>query len=226
MRQAVKSIIQANVTRIQAQIDAAAQRANRDPADITLLPVTKMVQLDAVQALYDLGFRAIGENRPEVAAPKIEAMPNDIHWHMIGSIQRRKAKDVVRLFDRVDSVDRLELINELEKRCTEQDKSLEILLQVNVSGEAVKHGFSPKVLSDTLNAVQSRSHLNTVGLMTMAPIDASDNEIRGYFRELKHLADDNGLKVVSMGMTQDFEIAIEEGATEIRIGRALYQPPE
>ena len=176
--------------------------------------------------MYDLGFRALGENRAEVAGPKIEAMPGDIRWHMIGSVQRRKAKDVVRLFDRVDSVDRLELADELQKRCAEQDKRLEILLQVNVSGEDVKHGFSPNLLSDTLKTVQSRPHLNIVGLMTMAPIAASEDAIRGYFRELKHLADDNGLEVVSMGMTQDFEIAIEEGATEIRIGRALYQPPE
>ena len=222
----MKSIIQANAERIKTRMAQAASRAQRDPGDITLLPVTKMVQLDALHALYELGFRAMGENRPEVAAPKIAAMPDDIRWHMIGSVQRRKAKDVVRLFDRVDSVDRPELIDELQKRCAEQNKSIEILLQVNVSGEAVKHGFSPKVLSDTLNAVQSRPNLNTVGLMTMALIDASESQIRGVFRDLKHLADDNGLSVVSMGMTQDFEIAIEEGATEIRIGRALYQPPE
>lgn len=222
----MKSIIESNVTRIRERMDAAALRVDRAPEEVTLLPVTKMVELDAVQSLYELGFRAMGENRPQVAAPKIESMPDDIRWHMIGSVQRRKAKDVVRLFDRVDSVDRLELVDELEKRCAEHDKTLEILLQVNVSGETVKHGFASNLLSDTLKTVQSRSHLKVAGLMTMAPIDASESEIRGYFRELKHLSDDNGLGVVSMGMTQDFEIAIEEGATEIRIGRALYQPPE
>ena len=222
----MKSIIQANLPHLQQRMAQAAQRAHRDPADVTLLLVTKMVGLDAVQALYDLGFRAMGENRPDVAKPKIEAMPDDIRWHMIGSIQRRKAKDIVRLFDRIDSVDRLELAEELEKRCAEIDKSLEILLQVNVSGEDVKHGFTPNLLSDTLKTVQSHPHLNTVGLMTMAPLEATENDVRSYFRELKHLADDNGLHVLSMGMTQDFEIAIEEGATEIRIGTALYQPPE
>jgi len=132
----------------------------------------------------------------------------------------------VRLFDRVDSVDRLELATELEKRCAEAGKSIEILLQLNVSGEDTKHGFTAKVLSDTLNTIQFHEHLTIAGLMTMAPAGASGDEIRGWFRELKHLADDNGLKVLSMGMTNDFEIAIEEGATEIRIGTALYQPPE
>ena len=220
------STIQSNLTAIRQRITVAATRAHRSPDDITLIPVTKMVGLDEVQALYDLGFREMGENRPNVAEPKILAAPKDIRWHMIGSIQRRKTRDVVGLFDRIDSVDRPELIHELEKRCAEASKTMEILLQINVSAEESKHGFTSKVLSDTLNTVQSCPHLNTVGLMTMAPAEAEENEIRGYFRELKHLADDNGLSVLSMGMTNDFEIAIEEGATEIRIGTVLYRTPE
>ncbi|MFP6616006.1 MAG: YggS family pyridoxal phosphate-dependent enzyme [Candidatus Hydrogenedentota bacterium] len=222
----MKNILKTNLNLLQSRIDAALERANRTPGDARLIPVTKKVDLEEVQALYDLGFRELGENRPHDAEPKINAMPDDICWHMIGSIQRRKTKDVVQLFDRIDSVDRLELATELEKRCAEAARSMEILLQINVSGEDSKHGFTAKVLSDTLNTIQSYEHLRIAGLMTMAPAEASEDEIRGYFRELKHLADDNGLSVLSMGMTNDFEIAIEEGATEIRIGTALYQQAE
>lgn len=218
--------IKVNVERLQLHIHEAVIRAGRDADTVHLLPVTKTVALDAVRDLYELGFRAMGENRIHVAEPKITHAPSDIHWHMIGSIQRRKVKDVVRLFDRIDSIDRLELVQELEKRCAEAEKSLEVLLQVNVSGEDVKHGFSPKVLSDTLNTIQSCPHLTVVGLMTMAPQEADESAIRSVFSGLKHLADDNGLGVLSMGMTNDFEIAIEEGATEIRIGTALFKERE
>ena len=205
---------------------AALHRAGRQPNDAHLIPVTKTVCIDEIHVLYDLGFREMGENRPEIARPKILAMPDDINWHMIGPVQRRKTRDVVQLFSRVDSVDRMELATELEKRCAELNKIMEILLQLNVSGEQTKSGFTPKVLSDTLKTVQSCNHLRIVGLMTMAPAEATETQIRGYFRELKHLADDNGLPELSMGMTNDFEIALEEGATEIRIGTALYQPAE
>lgn len=218
--------IKANAERIQQAISGAAIRAGRDPQTVQLLPVTKMVGVSEVHDLYELGFRAMGENRLHVAEPKILDAPDDIRWHMIGSIQRRKVKDVVRLFDRIDSVDRIELVEELEKRCAEANKSLDILLQVNVSGEEVKHGLTPEVLSDALKTVQSCPHLNVEGLMTMAPQDASETEIREVFRGLKRLADANGLQVLSMGMTNDFEIAIEEGATEIRIGTALFKEPE
>ena len=218
--------IKANAERIQQAISDAAIRAGRDPQTVQLLPVTKMVGVSEVRDLHELGFREMGENRLHVAEPKILDAPDDIRWHMIGSIQRRKVKDVVRLFDRVDSVDRIELVEELEKRCTEANKSLDILLQVNVSGEEVKHGFSPEVLSDALKTVQSCPHLNVEGLMTMAPQDASETTIREVFRGLKHLSDENGLQALSMGMTNDFEIAIEEGATEIRIGTALFKEPE
>lgn len=218
--------IKINAEAIRRRMDAAAQRTGRSPQDARLIPVTKTVEFDAVQDLYDLGYREMGENRLHVAQPKIEAAPKDIRWHMIGTIQRRKVRDIIALFDRIDSVDRPELIQELAKRCTEADKHLEILLQVNVSGEDVKHGFEPNLLSDALKTVQSCPHLTVAGLMTMAPLDASESQIREVFRGLKHLADDNGLATLSMGMTNDFEIAIEEGATEIRIGTALYKEPE
>ncbi|MFP6583300.1 MAG: YggS family pyridoxal phosphate-dependent enzyme [Candidatus Hydrogenedentota bacterium] len=218
--------IKDNVEQIQHRIHEAAIRVGRDADSVQLLPVTKTVDLDVVLDLYELGFRAMGENRIHIAEAKITQAPSNIHWHMIGSIQRRKVMDVVRLFDRIDSIDRLELAQELEKRCAEAEKSVEMLLQVNVSGEDVKHGFSPKVLSDTLNTVQSCPHLTVVGLMTMAPQEADESEIRAVFSGLKLLADDNGLGVLSMGMTNDFEIAIEEGATEIRIGTALFKERE
>jgi PLP dependent protein len=214
--------IQQNLNAIQATIREAAHKVDRDPESIKLIPVTKTVGIEEARILLDLGYTHLAENRLHVAQPKIDALGDAVHWHMIGSIQRRKAKDVVALFPRVDSVDRLELAHELHKRCEEQGRTLDILLQVNVSGEGVKHGFTPELLPQSLKEIQSLSTLTVLGLMTMAPAAAGEDAIRGIFRQLRELRDAHGLAELSMGMSNDYRIAIEEGATEVRIGSAIF----
>jgi hypothetical protein len=142
---------------------------------------------------------------------------------MIGNVQRRKVPEVVRLFDRVDAVDRLSLLEALEKRCAEAGKVVEILLEVNVSGETTKHGIVPDALSEVLDKARLCKHLEVTGLMTMAPVVSDVEETRPVFAGLRELARTHGLERISMGMSGDFEVAIEEGATEVRIGSALFR---
>jgi hypothetical protein len=142
---------------------------------------------------------------------------------MIGTVQRRKAKDVVRLFDRVDSVDRIELAEELDRRVQRNAEPLPILLEVNVSGEASKHGFAVDALRESLTRVSSLAHVRIEGLMTMAPFYRNPEETRPIFRRLRRLATELNMPVTSMGMSNDFEVAIEEGATEVRIGTILFE---
>jgi len=214
--------IRANYEAVLERIAAAAARAKRDPAGVTLVAVTKAVSLAETRYLCELGATHLGENRLNVAAPKIEALGSAAHWHMIGPIQRRKAKDVVSLFNRVDAIDRIVAAEALERRCGEEDKRIEALVEVNVSGEDSKHGFTPDALGDALKRLFTLEHIEVKGLMTMAPFVADPEETRPVFRKLRTLAERHGLAVVSMGMTNDFEVAVEEGATEVRVGSALF----
>ena len=218
----MRSTITSNVEDIESRIARAADRAGRDPKGVKLIPVTKSVGEAEARILVGLGYTVLGENRIEVARPKIDALGAGVSWHMIGHVQRRKVREVVDLFDRVDSVDRLELLDELDKRCDAADKSMEILLQLNVSGEASKGGFAPEALSTALTRVRELPRLRVMGLMTMAPHVANPEEVRPVFSRLSALAAEHGLAELSMGMTNDFEVAVEEGATEVRIGTALF----
>ena len=208
---------------VRARMQAATERGGRSVDEVRLVAVTKTVGLEEVQALHALGVTDIGENRIETVLPKIEAMGDAMRWHMIGPVQRRKARDVVRLFDRVDAVDRPAAAEALQRRCEDQDRRLAVLVEVNVSGEEQKHGFVPGDLDGALREMQALDRLRVDGLMTMAPFGAPEDVLRPIFRRLRELAEVHGLATVSMGMTDDFEIAIEEGATEVRIGRALFE---
>lgn len=218
----MNAMIEANLKAIQGRIHAAAQRAGRDPAGVTLVAVTKSVGLSEVQTLYALGVRHFGENRPELCGEKVAALPPDAQWHLIGNLQRRKVKLALPLFSHIDAVDRVELLDALEARCAEAGLSREILVEVNVSGEEAKHGIRPEELGEFLARASACGHLAVGGVMTMAPFDAPEQELRKVFGALRRLASEHALARVSMGMTDDFEVAIEEGATEVRIGRALF----
>ena len=218
----VKERIAHNLDVIRGKMKDAAHRAGRDADAITLVAVTKTVGVEEIGVLRTLGVRDIGENRIDAAQPKIGALPDDIRWHFIAPIQSRKARDVVASFAVASAVDRVKIARALQKRCEEQDRSLEILVEVNVTGEASKHGFAPDTLADALVQIRACECLHLAGLMTMAPLDAPPPVIRDCFRRLNRLADEHELKERSMGMTDDFEIAIEEGATQVRIGRALF----
>lgn len=213
-----------NLRNIRARVAAAATAAGRDPEGIVLIAVTKSVGVAEIQALLDLGVRHFGENRVDVARAKRDALANPaIVWHMIGNIQRRKTKEVLDVFDRIDSVDRLALAESLQVRCTEVDTHAEVLVEVNISGEAQKHGVAPEELGEMLAAIQGMDRLRVRGLLTMAPYSAPPDEIRGIFGQLAHLAAAFDLRDVSMGMSNDFELAIAAGATEIRVGSALFE---
>ena len=211
-----------NLAGVRRRIAEAAARAGRVAASVRLIAVTKTVGLAEIQALRDAGLTEVGENRVEVAQPKIAAGPKDMVWHMIGPLQTRKAPDVVASFSHFDAIDRLRAAEALQRRCEEQDRTLHALVEVNVSGEDSKHGLEPLELPHMLAELRALDRLRVDGFMTMAPFGAGEGLLRHCFRTLKQLADAHGLAELSMGMTDDFEIAIEEGATQVRIGRALF----
>ncbi len=214
--------IRFNLSAIQERIAAAARRASRSPDGVRLVAVTKTVSLAEVRILLDLGIRDFGENRVEDARSKIEAVTEPVTWHMIGSVQRRKARDVASLFQCVDSVDRLELAETLDQRAGEVGKILPVLIEVNVSGEKAKHGFTEDTLESALQRIGQMRYIQVQGLMTMAPLADAPVTVRPVFARMRRLADRFGLVERSMGMSNDFEVAIEEGASQVRIGTALF----
>jgi pyridoxal phosphate enzyme (YggS family) len=227
------SELEARLQSVRERIAAAAKRSGRDPAEVTLVTVTKMQPPAVVQAAYDLGLRHFGENRVGEAEEKVGDLPADITWHMIGHIQSRKAKRVVPLFDVVHSVDSVKLAGRLSRMAAERPTSLPILLELNVSGEASKHGFAAdrEVPLDAVEQIVALPHLDVQGLMTMAPIVPDPDEARPVFARLRQVRDELTVafphvdwRHLSMGMTDDFEVAIQEGATMVRVGRAIFDP--
>jgi len=207
---------------ITDRMAAAAERSGRSPDAVRLVAVTKTVGIAEARALLDLGITDLGENRVDVGRAKIEAIGPAATWHMIGTVQRRKVRDVLALFDRIDSIDRMTLAQTIQTRCEDGNRHIDALLEINVSGEDAKHGFPPEALEDILSKMALLDRIRVRGLMTMAPWGAEPGFLRGVFRRLRELAGTHGLEELSMGMTDDFEIAIEEGATQVRIGRALF----
>lgn len=213
---------------IRQRIAAACARAGRDPAGVTLVAVSKTHPPEAVNAMARLGFCDFGENKVQEARAKIPECNSRLRWHMIGHLQTNKARDAVRLFSMIHSVDSLKLAQELEKHAAAQSRRVPILLEVNVAGEANKFGLKPEETVDAALAVNALPRLELRGLMTMAP-DADDAEkSRPHFRrlvEIKRRVEERlgaPLPDLSMGMSGDFEVGIEEGATLVRIGTALF----
>ncbi len=233
------SYIAENIQRVRERIARACERAGRDPAAVRLIAVSKNMPAEAVAAAYAYGIRDFGDNRVEEALPKIEQVQRllgDVPapaWHMIGHLQRRKVRDAMPAFDLVHSVDRLSLAEEMEKRLTVLGKVMPILLEVKLSEEETKWGFPPEGVAGAVERILEMPHLRIQGLMTMAPIVPHPEAARPYFRRLRQLRDElarrypqAGWDELSMGMTDDFEPAVEEGATMVRIGRAIFLPAE
>jgi PLP dependent protein len=210
-----------NLEIIRENINRACRRCGRKPEEITLVAVTKTMSIADIRKVYDLGVRNFGENRVQEAELKIAGLSllkPEICWHMIGHLQSNKAKLAARLFGVIQSVDSVKLAEVLNQN----GDGLPVLLEVNVSGEESKSGFREADLKSTFESIKNLPNIHVNGLMTVAPIVDNPEEARPVFRRLKKISDGLNLKNLSMGMTDDYEIAIEEGATIIRLGRAIF----
>lgn len=211
--------IQARLAAARASVSEAAERAGRDPAGIRLIAVSKTFPADAIRAAFDAGQRDFGENRVQEGLAKIAELDGlDADIHLIGTLQRNKARHAG-AFASVQSIDSIRLAEAVSRRL---DRELEILLEVNVAAEQSKSGFAPADLPGALPAIQALPNLDVAGLMTIAPIVADPEDARPVFRQLRGLRDRLGLRELSMGMSSDYAVAVEEGATMVRIGRAIF----
>jgi pyridoxal phosphate enzyme (YggS family) len=219
-----------NISTVREKIAAAALRASRDPSRVRLMGVTKTVDDERILESIRAGIDIVGENYVQEAKRKIEKMGRSVPWHLIGHLQTNKAKYAVKLFDMVHSVDRISLAQELNRRAGLINASIDILIEVNVSGEGSKSGVDPEQAIGLVREVAQLPNLGIKGLMTMAPWFDDQEEARPYFRRLRELkdaiaaADIPGveMKELSMGMSGDYEVAVEEGATIVRIGTKIF----
>jgi pyridoxal phosphate enzyme (YggS family) len=223
-----------NVAEVQERIATAARRARRDPKEITLMAVSKTFGPERIREAHQAGLRVFGENRLQEFAGKAGALADlkDVEWHMIGHLQTNKASKTAELFDAVDSVDSLRLAEKLNSSAAQIQKKLAVLIEINVGGEAAKSGLSTESheLEELLRAAPGLENLEFRGLMTIPPFFEDSQLTRPYFRKLRGLRDQIsarglqrvGMDVISMGMSHDFEVAIEEGSTCVRVGTAIF----
>lgn len=213
--------MRANLGRVQEAVARACARAGRSPDHVLLIAVSKTMDVERVRLAIAAGVAALGENRVQEAKEKIEALGRPVPWHLIGSLQTNKARDAARLFDWIQSVDRLDLAQELSRRA---DRALNILLQVNLGDEPQKGGVAPAELKRLHEMVAALPNLKVRGLMAIPPATEQPEQARPFFRQLRELREQLGLEHCSMGMSADFEVAIEEGATMVRVGTAIFGP--
>ncbi len=219
-------MLEKNLRHIQEEIAAAARRAGRFPAEVRLVAVTKTVGPDKIRQAAALGLRDFRENRLQEARPKLQLFP-ELRWHFIGHLQTNKVKEVLNSFTLIHSLDRYSLAQELQRRAEQLDREARCLVQVNISGEKSKFGLSEAELPDFLEAMREFPRIKIEGLMTMAPYCDDPEEARPVFRRLRELQREWArpgmeLKELSMGMSNDYIVAVEEGATLVRIGTALF----
>lgn len=215
---------------ILQHVKETALAAQRQLEDIIVVAVSKNHSVNEILSVYQAGCQNFGENRLQEALPKMEALPKQIHWHFIGTLQKNKVNKVVGQFALIHSVDSLDLAKKIAEVSVIKGVETSILLQVNTSGEQSKHGFTSASFLEALEELASLPNIHLEGLMTMAPLEASEEEIHIYFRRLRELrdqakrllGDSHTFKHLSMGMSHDYTIAIEEGATLIRIGTAIF----
>lgn len=217
-----------NLASIQQRIGAACARVGRDPATVTLLAVSKGMPPEVVREAAASGLTLFGENKVQEAKAKIPLCPGRLRWQMIGHLQSNKCRDAVHFFEMIQSVDSLALAQEIHKWCDKQAKTMPILLEVNLAGESTKFGFKPEQVLAELEAINALPKVEVHGLMTIAPWTPEPEKVRPIFRQLRELKaeceDKLGapLSHLSMGMSGDFEVAIEEGSTIVRIGTSLF----
>src|SRR5215813_3703823 len=218
------SDIGTNLERVRERIARAAERSGRRGGDVVLIGVSKTVDVERIQQAVAAGVPALGENRVQEAQGKIAALGRPVPWHLIGHLQTNKVREALELFDLVHSLDRLDLAAELDRRAGQRGRAAAALVQVNVGGERNKGGFEAAAVPAALDAIAKLDHVDVRGLMTIPPITERAEDARGWFRALAQLGKRVGLAELSMGMSADFEVAIEEGATMVRVGTAIFGP--
>ena len=223
-------MLRENFRQVEENIRRACGRAGRDPGDVTLIAVSKTKPVELLREAYDLGTRVFGENKVQEIVEKYEALPKDIHWHMIGHLQRNKVKYIIDKVDLIHSVDSVRLAETIEKEAAKHDLTANILLEVNVAEEESKFGLKVDEVEQVVDEIAKFSHIKVCGLITIAPFVENPEENRPYFRRLRNLSVDIGgknvdnvtMSILSMGMTNDYEVAVEEGATMVRVGTGLF----
>jgi pyridoxal phosphate enzyme (YggS family) len=223
--------IKENLLEIKEKIAASCEKSGRNPEDVTILAVTKTIDAERINEAVSLGLHDLGENRVQELLSKYEDVKGDVRWHIIGHLQSNKVKYIADKVCMIHSVESLSLAKEIERQCAKLDKIMDILVEVNVSGEQSKSGITPAEAEDFIREVSKFEHIRVKGLMTMAPFDAKDEELHQIFSNLYKISVDISSKkldnvimeCLSMGMTGDYEIAVEENSTIVRIGTGLFK---
>ena len=223
-------MIKENLKYVESQIREACERSGRAREEVTLIAVSKTKPVSVLKEAYDLGVRVFGENKVQELADKYEALPKDIRWHMIGHLQRNKVKYIIDKVELIHSVDSLRLAETIEKEAARHNITANILIEVNVAKEDSKFGLMPEELNEFVFEVAKFPHIQVQGLMTIAPFVDDPEENRGIFQRLRKLSvdiaaknvDNITMRILSMGMTNDYTVAVEEGAAMVRVGTGIF----
>lgn len=224
------TMLKENLQQVEENIKKACKKSGRDRADVTLIAVSKTKPVEMLQTVYDCGVRDFGENKVQEMCDKMEVLPGDIKWHMIGHLQTNKVKYIVGRTELIHSVDSVHLAAEIQKQAVKKDVIVPILIEVNIAEEESKFGIHKEDTIAMVRQIAEMDHLRIKGLMTIAPFVENAEDNRLYFREIKQLSvdiknqniDNVSMDVLSMGMTGDYEVAIEEGATLVRVGTGIF----
>lgn len=223
-------MLKENLAQVEENINKACERAGRRRDDVTLIAVSKTKPVEMLQEIYDSGIRVFGENKVQELVDKYEVLPADIEWQMIGHLQRNKVKYIIDKVDLIHSVDSIRLAETIDKEAEKKGITANILIEVNVAKEDTKFGLMPEEVDDFVEQLANYKHIQAKGLMTIAPFVSDPEENRPIFARLRELSVDIGKKnvdninmsVLSMGMTNDYQVAIEEGATMVRVGTGIF----
>ena len=223
-------MLETQLKEVEAKIQAACDRAGRKREEVTLIAVSKTKPIEMLQEAYDLGVRVFGENKVQEITAKYDALPDDNHWHMIGHLQTNKVKYIVDKVTMIHSVDSIKLAREISKEAQKKQVTVSILIEVNVAGEESKFGVSMEEAEPLIRKIALLDGIKICGLMTIAPYVEDEEKNRQYFADLKQLSvdiatkniDNVNMNVLSMGMTGDYAVAIEEGATYVRVGTGIF----
>ncbi len=230
MTGAVESAVAKRLSKVRRRLEAACERSGRDPGDVVLLGISKRQPLERVRAAITAGLKTLGENQVQEAVSKSAQLPVDVDWHFVGHLQSNKAKPAVRLFSAIHAIDRLKIARKLDLEAERQGRQIDGFIQVNLGAESTKHGYATDGLAEALRPLAELEHLRIVGLMAIPPYEEELEAARGWFQRLRQLRDELASRPewhgwpgwLSMGMSHDAGVAIEEGATHVRVGTAIF----